>query len=234
MNKGTKWYTNGIRQLCLHPYEEIPEGFHRGRLKSSEETRRKVSQSLIGNSRKKGKKESESTRRKKSESMKGNKNSTGQDNHGHIGLIHIHKGDIGRKIKPELLKEYLSRGYSLGESPLHIKNKMSGNTVSKPELRIIKYLESKGLNVISQYTIGNYNHPYDIYVPGYKLLIEFDGDYWHRDTDYNNDPRELNAKSLGYNYVVIKECEYNSKGNLKHVKSVLSKFIDILKPTSQS
>ena len=233
MNIGTKWYTNGVEEQLFHKGETIPIGWKHGRLKSKESTKRKVSKSLIGNQRKKGKKESKSTRDKKSRAMIGNKNSTGQDNHGHIGLIHIHKGDRGRKCKPEELDSYLARGYELGESPKHVHNKRANHSLSKPELEITGYLTKKGIRVISQYQIPGKSHHFDFYLPDYNLLAEFDGSYWHQGQDYENDSRKILAKDSGYNYLVIKEHNYVTEGRLRYAKSRFSEFIDILRSSCQ-
>ena len=42
------WINNGIKQRRIHFDEEIPEGFVRGRIKLSEETRKKMSESQKG------------------------------------------------------------------------------------------------------------------------------------------------------------------------------------------
>jgi len=234
MNIGTHWYTNGTKQIIVHIGDPVPEGYHRGRLKSSESTRLKVSKSLKGNQRKRGKTESSATRLKKSKSLKGNTNSKGQDNHAHIGRIHIHKGDRTRSVPPEELDSYLNRGYKLGESPKHVRNKRANHSESKPEKDIRKYLISKGIKVIAQYQIPNEPHHFDFYLPDYNLLAEFDGTYWHRSQDYNNDPRQILAEKYNYRYLVIKESDYVTKGRLKYVKSRFSKYIECLRSTSHN
>lgn len=49
---------------------------------------------------------------------------------------------------------------------------------SQPELNLMTALGKLGVKFIPQYRIENY--PYDIYLPDYKLLIEYDGWFWHR------------------------------------------------------
>ena len=45
---GRKWYNNGIKEIFISPDGEIPEGFIKGRLPHSKETRQKISEALLG------------------------------------------------------------------------------------------------------------------------------------------------------------------------------------------
>lgn len=53
------------------------------------------------------------------------------------------------------------------------------------------------------------DYEYDIYIPEIKLLIEYDGMYWHEKS--NRMKREMKkeqfAKEMGYNFLRIKEIK---------------------------
>lgn len=104
-------------------------------------------------------------------------------------------------------------------------NNCKRNFVSKPEKHIIQYL-SNYFQCNSQYFISGSSHPYDMLVilpNSIKLLIEYDGAYWHKETDYSNDPRESLAKLNGFEFLIIHEEKYIELG-LKYVKSEVSKY----------
>lgn len=172
--------------------------------KSSLETRLKISRSQKGRvSGMKGKHHKESTKRLLSELNKGE-------------LNHFYGKHHSEKTKLLISK-------SLAEYALDHDCKF----ISDPELEIANYL-SKYFKVTKQFLIEQSNscHRFDILVelPNTNLLIEFDGSYWHRNQDYDNDERKLLALSYGYSYLVIREHEYYSKGRLKFAKSEVAKF----------
>lgn len=97
---------------------------------------------------------------------------------------------------------------------------------SEAERRIFKYL-SNYFEVIPQFLIEGYSHPYDMLVKlpnSVNLLIEYDGDYWHKGTDYSNDPRKITAKDNGFEFLVIKESDYFNNGQLKYAKSKVAEY----------
>lgn len=109
------------------------------------------------------------------------------------------------------------------------KNQASGKLkyapISKPEKEIKKALEQKGFTVESQFPIKSLH--YDLFVKEKKLLVEYNGDYWHCNPkkytqDYINKKKKMTAKELwtqdekkkkiaienNYNFVVIWESDY--------------------------
>lgn len=99
---------------------------------------------------------------------------------------------------------------------------------SKKEMRILRILKSQ-YEVIHNYIIPhiNYAHPYDFYLPEYKLLVEFDGTYWHRNYDPQNDQRAQIAHDRKYKFLIITESAYDnfkskSRGVLDMIQSIIS------------
>lgn len=153
---------NGIEEILIYPKEEIPEGYILGRLKFSEETRQKMSESHKGeknfcygkkcyNNGKKNKYffpdeeipedyvlgQKEETKNKISKSMKGNNNPI-------LGKIKINNGIIEKYISPE---EEMPEGFILGVKE-ETKNKISmtnGQIANKFKNKI-----TKGIKVITQ------------------------------------------------------------------------------------
>ena len=94
-----------------------------------------------------------------------------------------------------------------GRSIIHLnsyKSRMiSGNLqpkISVLEKRIADYLRTKYPRTTIQYGIpeSSVGHPYDIYVPELKLLIEVDGSYWHVDLEEDH-MLDVLARQHGYN-----------------------------------
>jgi G:T-mismatch repair DNA endonuclease (very short patch repair protein) len=103
--------------------------------------------------------------------------------------------------------------------------------VSKPEIEIIKKLTIDGHTVLSQHIVEKKS--FDIYLPQYNLLIEFNGDYWHCNPikyspDYFNKKKCMLAKDIweydknklylaknnGYACEVIWETDYKKNNNI--------------------
>ena len=65
-----------------------------------------------------------------------------------------------------------------------VKKGNMSSIISKIEIDCYNYLKSNfDENLVSQFLIKGLNHPYDMYSPKYNLIIEFDGDYYHRDKE---------------------------------------------------
>jgi len=110
-------------------------------------------------------------------------------------------------------------------------------TRSKIEKLIIKELKEKGFDVVHSYRINK--KIYDIYIPKLKMLIEFNGDYWHCNpkrysSDYFNVKRNMTAQEIwkkdaikealaineGFNFLTIWESDYR-----KNKKIIFKKII---------
>jgi very-short-patch-repair endonuclease len=53
-----------------------------------------------------------------------------------------------------------------------------------------KMIEIHGDSVVHKHRVDGINHEFDFYVPSENLLVEFDGDYWHG----NSEKHELTSK----------------------------------------
>jgi hypothetical protein len=87
--------------------------------------------------------------------------------------------------------------------------------ISKPELLITDFINNLGQSVKTNKALSNNSLlRYDIIVESKKLVIEFNGVYWHsianRERDYHIKKREL-AESLGYEMLSIWQDDYESK-----------------------
>ena len=110
---------------------------------------------------------------------------------------------------------------------------------SKAEDEIINTLNNMGINVIPNHRVET--KIFDIYVPKFKLLVEYNGDYWHcnpnkYDKDYIHtkknktaleiweyDSNKLDlAKINGYHCEVIWESDY--KKNKKIINDLITKY----------
>lgn len=93
--------------------KKLVSRIHKGKV-VSEETRDKLRKDQTG------KKASDETRRKMSESRKGKKlpkrsiETREKDREASLNRVHIHKDNVNKNIKRDLLQEYLNDGWSLG------------------------------------------------------------------------------------------------------------------------
>lgn len=118
----------------------------------------------------------------------------------------------------ELMKQRIANG------------ELSSYNRSKAEDEIIKILTNNGINVIPNFKIGS--KIFDIFIPKYNLLIEYNGDYWHCNPkkyspDYFNKKKSMLAKEIwkydnnklylaknsNYHCEVIWEMDYKKDNN---------------------
>ena len=79
---------------------------------------------------------------------------------------------------------YDEQGKSIIHTNSYRSRMINGNLrpmISQLEKRVSDYIKTRYPRTTTQYGIPESpgNHPYDIYVPDLKLLIEVDGEYWH-------------------------------------------------------
>lgn len=125
----------------------------------------------------------------------------------------VSKSTIGRYIHKYGLEDYID--YSL--------------TVSQPEKDIVEYLSSKGItNIIQSDRNILDGKEIDIYLPDYKVGIEFNGDYWHselkRDKRYHYDKSMLaNSKGVFLYHIFSHEWDDEEKRIriLNHLDNIL-------------
>lgn len=108
---------------------------------------------------------------------------------------------------------------------------LSGFNRSKAEYEIIEILEKENITVIPNYKIES--KIFDIYIPKFNLLIEYNGDYWHCNPikykhDYLNVKKNMTAKEIweydkdkiylaeinNYNCEIIWETDYKKNKNI--------------------
>lgn len=160
----------------------------------------------------------------------------------------ITNGLHSKMMKPKDAQEFLRnnpdwyRGMDNNRKEVLRDNNTSGKTaqglqdiggilVSEPELAVLRIIQKYIAPVESSHLLrdptDDYYHVYDYYIPSLNILGEFDGDYWHRDQDYDNDPRRIHAVKSGFRYFVIKESEYyTAKSKHEFVQSVIQSIID--------
>lgn len=92
------------------------------------------------------------------------------------------------------------------------QNGVFTKSYSKGELGLYKKLCDIFDNVVHQYTVEKYHRVYDIYIPKLNLIVEYDGDYWHKDS-LEKDLRDTNkAIKRGYKIFRYWESTVKEKG----------------------
>jgi very-short-patch-repair endonuclease len=89
---------------------------------------------------------------------------------------------------------------------------------NKFEKRLYLVLDNEKIKYVPQYEVDR--KIYDAYLPDYNVLLEFDGDYFHKKTykeciypiqkrNFKNDKKKnWIAKNNGYKLIRIKELDY--------------------------
>jgi very-short-patch-repair endonuclease len=109
-----------------------------------------------------------------------------------------------------------------------------GSGVSKGEEELVSKLKEKFDDLVHQYVLPNYHRAYDIYIPKLNLIVEYDGNYWHREEKYlNKDVRDTKkALKEGYNIFRYWESTVKEKGIdliVDDIVKLKGKFCRILK-----
>ncbi|MCQ2209128.1 MAG: endonuclease domain-containing protein [Paludibacteraceae bacterium] len=154
--------------------------------------------------------------------------------------VNRHNGQVlenQRRVREgtsNLLKQnlkYDEQGRSLMHLNSYRSRMINGNLQAKTsalEERVFNYIKSLYPFAVSQFGIPGSpsNHPYDVFIPQLRLLIEVDGAYWH---DPIEDKRwDDLAASYGYKVERISwdENQYISDDELKMlIDGILSKYI---------
>tara|TARA_Y100001938_G_scaffold126479_1_gene178470 strand:- start:5017 stop:5892 length:876 start_codon:yes stop_codon:yes gene_type:complete len=184
-----------------------------------------------------GKKHTKETKRVISENRVGK--ATGEDN----AMSNVeHRKKVGEKLKELWLSgemETVRKKMSNFMKKRIANGEIEGFNRSKAEDEIIKKLKEKGINCIDSFNIEG--KIFDVYVPKYNLLIEYNGDYWHcNPKKYNNDyfnkkknkiaediweydKKKIDlAKKNDYNCITIWESDY--KKNPKMIENIIKKY----------
>lgn len=94
--------------------------------------------------------------------------------------------------------------------------------ISRSECFIALYL-SFYYTVIQQFKIPGVSHVFDIYIPKYNLVIEYDGDRWHKDKKHDAEIDKI-ALTNGFKMLRIKESDYYKNGKTAYVKKLMSQY----------
>ena len=95
-----------------------------------------------------------------------------------------------------------------------IKNMKDGvyaSSVSRGEKELLEKLTEKFGEVIHQFTVPNYHRVYDMYIPFLNLIVEYDGDYWHREEKYLPKDSRDTAKAIKRGFKIFRYWEYTVK-----------------------
>jgi very-short-patch-repair endonuclease len=74
--------------------------------------------------------------------------------------------------------------YSVTQNPEYLakmRKKQAGHRINKLERAGYDLLKSIGVDFEEQYIISNF--VVDAFIPSYNIVVQFDGDYWHGNTD---------------------------------------------------
>ncbi len=163
-----------------------------------EETRKKISERMKGNTYrlgKKGHKLTEETKRKMSLAKKGNRHFFGHK-HTEEAKRFLSESQKGQRhsIKTEFKKGFdirrvntqFKKGHPVDEKTREAVRKNRRTQIfpakdSKIEVKIQKYLKKLGYEFFThQYIKIKHEYQCDILIPALNLVIECDGDYWHK------------------------------------------------------
>jgi very-short-patch-repair endonuclease len=116
----------------------------------------------------------------------------------------------------------------------NLKDGVYSSSTSQGELKLLVRLREAVGEVIHQFTVPNYHRVYDFYIPSLNLIVEYDGDYWHREGKYlAKDVKDTNkAIKRGFNVFRYWESTVKEKGVDNVVEDIVKlegKFCRILK-----
>ncbi|MDO8623138.1 MAG: NUMOD3 domain-containing DNA-binding protein [archaeon] len=166
---------------------------HKGK-KLSEEHKKKLSEFLKGNTHTKGKRHSEETRKKMCLSHKGENNHLFGKHHTEETRKKISCGNKGKTSwnKGKKLSEETKRKIKIYRSKQVVPIKDTSI-----EVKLQKFLKELNINFIPHKYINQIKHAYqcDIFVPQINLVIEADGDYFHK-FPHGKDVDHIRTKEL--------------------------------------
>jgi hypothetical protein len=152
-----------------------------------------------------------------------------------------------RKLYSKLAKERWASG-KMESTRIKLSNlmksrimngKLKGYIRSKAELKIVDEIQNLGIIVIENFKIKT--KVFDIYIPKFNLLIEYNGDYWHcnpkkyspnyfnskknktAEEIWNYDKNKLDlAKKYNYTCETIWESDYKKDPEI--IKNIIKKY----------
>jgi very-short-patch-repair endonuclease len=93
----------------------------------------------------------------------------------------------------------------------NLKDGVYSSSISKGELELLSKLREKVGEVVHQFTVPNYHRVYDMYIPALNLIVEYDGDYWHREEKYLVKDALDTAKAIKRGYIIFRYWESKVK-----------------------
>lgn len=120
-----------------------------------------------------------------------------------------HPGDKngmwGRKHSEEVIKKCRAAKIQ------NLKDGVYSSSTSQGELELLAHLREAVGEVVHQFTVPNYHRVYDFYIPSLNLIVEYDGDYWHREEKYlNKDCKDTN-KAIKRGFKIFRYWESTVK-----------------------
>ena len=204
-NKGMKYITNGISQRMIHVDEEVPEGFHYGKLPASEETRailskahkgKKLSKSSIDKMKDTFKKKygvsspsqlpgvsKKISYKLSSKEVQDKMKSTNLERYGSVGVLG--NQEIKNKMRQTILDRYGDENYNNKDKEYETRkiNGTLGLFETAPEKELYKlFVNEYGADdVIKQYRSKEYPFKCDFYIKSLDVYIEYNG-FWTHNT----------------------------------------------------
>lgn len=125
-----------------------------------------------------------------------------------------HTNESKEKMREAKLKNYLDGIYKY---------------ISKGECIFAENLKDAFPDLVWQFKIKYHNRAYDFFIPSLNLIVEYDGDYWHREDKYlDKDFADSEfAKNQGYNIYRYWESTIKEKGMdtiLQDIKNLKGQF----------
>jgi len=122
---------------------------------------------------------------------------------------HIHSEEWKENLRNEM-KEFRSSKMNTKDHIEKIRKRMlnggaakacSGNkSPSKPQVELYNLVKSLIYTAVINYPIIELNCVLDIAIPNYKIVIEFDGSYWHQDKEKDL-KRQIEVEKLGWKFI---------------------------------
>lgn len=143
-------------------------------------------------------------------------------------------------------KEYWWKGYNKSFlMPISCLTTKSGGT-SFPEQAIMFYLKKEGIDVKHRYKVREQskNYEIDIYLPDYKVGIEYDGVHWHKSKITEDNIKNEAIKNANIYLIRIREaglpptnmvygeeilCDIDNEDYLTAIANSITSIFDILK-----
>ena len=146
-------------------------------------------------------------REQKSENWEGEKNinnggiSEEHRRHTSEARLKLFQTDKGKKLAKEH-GIFMKTAIKEGRIKVHLINKPT-----KPQIRLYDFLKTIYPDALLEEHIPKSSRIADILIPSQKLVVEYDGFYWHNGKEQEDKKRDVEIQNLGYKVIHIKEDE---------------------------